>query len=75
MIMQIMLRKAVVTSGWLFLSRRPGLLNVADGKHYEPLTLEERLKESEDVFTGLGCLLGEYHIVVDPAIKPVQNAP
>ena len=38
-------------------------------------TLEELLKEYEDVFTGLGRLPGEYHIVVDPAIKPVQNAP
>ena len=37
--------------------------------------MEERLKEYEDVFTGLSCLPGEYHIEVDPAIKPVQHAP
>ena len=33
------------------------------------------LKEYQDVFTGLGCLPGEYHIEVDPAIKPLQLAP
>ena len=33
------------------------------------------MKEYEDVFTGLSCLPGEYHIEVDPAIKPVQHAP
>ena len=37
--------------------------------------MEELLKEYEAVFTGLGCLPGEYHIEVDPAIKPVQHAP
>ena len=30
MIMQIMLKKAVVTSGWRFLGRRPDLLKVAN---------------------------------------------
>ena len=29
----------------------------------------------ENVFTGLGCLPGEYHIEVDPTMKPVQHAP
>ena len=33
------------------------------------------MKEYEDVFTGLSCLPGEYHIEVDTAIKPVQHAP
>ena len=33
------------------------------------------MKEYEAVFTGLSCLPGEYHIEVDPAIKPVQHAP
>ena len=37
--------------------------------------MQELLKEYEDVFTGLSCLPGEYHIGVDPAIKPVQHAP
>ena len=46
-----------------------------NSKQYEPLTMEELLKEYEDVFTGLGCLPGEYHIEVDPGIKPVQHAP
>ena len=42
-----------------------------NSKHYELLTMEELLKEHEDVFTGLSCLTGEYPIEVDPAIKPV----
>ena len=37
--------------------------------------MEELLKEYKEVFTGLGCLPREYHIEVDPAIKPVQHAP
>lgn len=28
-----------------------------------------------DVFQGLGCLEGDYHIEVDPSIKPVQHVP
>ena len=28
-----------------------------------------------DVFQGLGCLDGEYHIEVDPSIRPVQHLP
>ena len=35
--------------------------------------MKELWKEYEDVFTGLGCLPGEYHIEVDPAIKTVQH--
>ena len=37
--------------------------------------MEKLLKEYEAVFTGFGYLPGEYHIEVDPAIKPVQHAP
>lgn len=28
-----------------------------------------------DVFQGLGCLEGDYHIEVDPSVKPVQHLP
>lgn len=28
-----------------------------------------------DVFEGLGCLEGEYHIEVDPSVSPVQHVP
>ena len=33
------------------------------------------MRDFEDVFTGLGCLLGEYHIEIDPNIRPVQHTP
>ena len=33
------------------------------------------MRDFEDVFTGLGCLPGEYHIEIDPNIRPVQHTP
>jgi hypothetical protein len=33
------------------------------------------LEDYDDVFTGLGCLEGEYHIEIDPTTKPVVHAP
>ena len=33
------------------------------------------MRDFEDVFTGLSCLLGEYHIEIDPNIRPVQHTP
>ena len=33
------------------------------------------LQECDDVFTGLGCLPGEYDIAIDRTIQPVQNRP
>ena len=30
------------------------------------------MRDFEDVFTGLGYLPGEYHIEIDPDIRPVQ---
>jgi len=36
---------------------------------------EELLKEFEDVFTGLGCLEGEYKIVMDETVRPVVRSP
>ena len=33
------------------------------------------LEEYADVFEGLGCLPGEYHIGIDPAVPAVQHAP
>jgi transposase InsO family protein len=38
------------------------------------LTEDEMMKAYSDVFEGLGDL-GEYHIEMDPAIKPMQDAP
>ena len=33
------------------------------------------IAQFNDVFRGLGCLAGDYHIDVDPLIKPVQHLP
>ena len=33
------------------------------------------MRDFQDVFTGLGCLHGEYHIETDPNIRPVQHTP
>ena len=37
--------------------------------------VEALIKEYEDVFIGMGCLPGEYDIVVDKEMPPVQNRP
>ena len=66
--------RTCVEQGWISLGTET-LVHSLNSKHYEPLTMEELLKEYEDVFTGLGCLPRECHIEVDPAIKPVQHAP
>ena len=36
---------------------------------------EQILSDYKDVFTGLGCLQGEYHIDIDTSIPAVQHAP
>lgn len=33
------------------------------------------LEEYQDVFKGLGCLQGEYHIAINKEVSPVQHAP
>lgn len=40
-----------------------------------PVESPSVLEEYQDVFQGLGCLEGQYHITVDPNIKPVVHAP
>ena len=32
------------------------------------------MDEFADLFTGVGCLSGEHHIVIDPSVKPVIHA-
>ena len=66
--------RTCIDQGWISLGTEASVHSF-NSKHYEPLTMEELLKEYEDVFAGLGCLPGEYHIEVDPAIKPVQHGP
>ena len=63
-----------IKQGWISLSVVQSVHSV-NSKHYEPLALDELVKEYEDVFTGLGCLPGEYHIKVDTNIAPVQHVP
>ena len=42
---------------------------------HQKVPKEQLLKDYHDVFSGLGCLPGEYCIEVDPAVPPVQNRP
>ena len=41
----------------------------------QKVSKEQVLKDYHDVFSGLGCLPGEYCIEVDPAVPPVKNRP
>ena len=34
---------------------------------------QDIFKKYKDVFEGLGCLPGEYHLEVDPSISPVKH--
>uniref|UniRef100_H3BCC1 Peptidase A2 domain-containing protein n=1 Tax=Latimeria chalumnae TaxID=7897 RepID=H3BCC1_LATCH len=36
---------------------------------------ERIMSEYDDVFNGLGCLEGEYHISIDPLVRPVVHPP
>ena len=63
-----------IKQGWISLSVVQSVHSV-NSKHYEPLALDELVKEYEDVFTGLGCFSGEYHIKVDTNIAPAQHVP
>ena len=40
-----------------------------------PLTKEEVVEEFPDVFTGLGCMVGSYHIESDDTVEPVIYPP
>lgn len=40
-----------------------------------PLTKDEILAGSPDVFTGLGCMGGTYHIELDNTVEPVIHSP
>lgn len=44
-------------------------------EHQQPLTSEQVLNEYQDVFNGLGCLPGEYHMELNESVKPVQHLP
>ena len=48
-------------------------LHSLNSEKYEPLSFDKLMRDFEDVFTGLGCLPGEYHIEIDQNIRPVQH--
>ena len=37
--------------------------------------LTDLIDQYKDVFEGLGCLDGDYHIELDPSVPPVQHIP
>lgn len=39
------------------------------------ITRQQILSQFEDLFTGVGCLSGEYDIDMDETVPPVQNRP
>jgi hypothetical protein len=60
-----------IKHGWVSLGKA---VNMLDSNH-KVMSKEYILQEYQDVFTGLGCLEGEYHIDIDPSITPVQHTP
>ena len=52
---------------------------ITNDKHWTIIGDEDAklkiLREYNDVFQGIGCLEGEYHITVDPSIPPVIHPP
>jgi len=43
--------------------------------HVQQAELCNTLDSFADVFQGLGCLPGDYHIEVDPDVRPAQHMP
>ena len=52
-----------------------GLLTVHMSQTVHSVRETDIMTEYADVFTGLGCLPGEYHMEIDDAVKPVQHQP
>ena len=48
--------------------------NSSDDKDQKPAS-EKIMERYADVFQGLGCLDGDYHIKIDPAVSPVVHPP
>jgi hypothetical protein len=60
--------RTCVKQGWI-------QMQVHAVAQHSSLTKEQIMCDYKDVFTGLGCLPGKYHIDIDPEVKPVQHAP
>ena len=52
-----------------------GLLTVHVSQTVHSVRETDIMTEYADVFTGLGCLPGEYHMEIDGTVKPVQHQP
>ena len=51
-------------------------VHIANSVDISPPTVpEDIIIKYKDVFEGLGCLPGEYHLEVDPNITPVKHTP
>ena len=59
-----------IKQGWISL-RTNQFLHSLNSEKYEPLSFDKLMRDFEDVFTGLGCLPGEYHIGHTPRRVPV----
>ena len=47
------------------------VVRLVDTIHCRPTSI---IDEYEDLFTGVGCLSGEHHIVIEPSVEPVIHA-
>ena len=61
-----------ISQGWISLGSDQ-FLHSLNSEKYEPLSFDKRMTDFEDVFTGLGCLPGEYRIEIELNIRPVQH--
>ena len=62
-----------IKNGWLSMNMEKAV-NLVEAEN-EPLSKSRILNDYKEVFTGLGCLPGEYPIEIDPSVKPFQHAP
>ena len=62
--------------GLITLNAPPDVLSVSKAaREYRPMMKETLLAEYGDLFHGLGCLPGEYHLEIDQSVIPVKHAP
>jgi len=52
-----------------------GLITVHNLNEVSSANSDPLIEKYADVFEGVGCFNGEYHMVMDPTIRPVQHQP
>jgi len=57
------------------LAKKLNLVRRIESVAQAPLTKEDILDEFPDVFTGLGCMEGSYHIKLEDTVEPVIHPP